>query len=740
LAVVTIDLEARLAKLESGFDKAALLAQRNAQRIERAFGGVRTAISGAVGALAVALPAGFLLAATRNSLNAIDAFNDLKDATGASIENISALDDIARRTGGTFETAADTLVKFNNQLKNARPGDDTSRIFKALNLDVAELRRLDPAEALQRTAVALARYADDGGKARAIQELFGKSVREAAPFLKDLAEAGELSAKTTTQQAEAAEQLNKQLFRLEANATNAGRGILSTFVPALNAILEAFNKNGLIAALDAFEERIQRGNLGAYIKTVEADISKLERSAEALSRNVTARVERFGPPGRAIESNNVAQVEAELAKKRALLKELQRVNLGLSDGAAGGGRGLVNPEQVAPRLNVPEKIDTAGIDKARRAYADLIRTVTERITLQQSELDTGEKLGEQQRFALEVVTKLADAESRFTDVQKRAIAGELEKLLALDEGNRRQREQVELRERSLQIEQRGLDALAADAQRRIEANAALEAYVQEIGLSERQLRKLEDARLNEAIATEQQALAMARNAEASDAEIEARERNIRLLERQRDLRRQGEQRERDVDNDAEGGIQRAIDKYLERTGKLGTETERVFGGAIQSVEDGLVGLVKTGNDTVDALIQEFFRLAVVRPFLQQLLGLFGQGGGFGDALGSAVGSIGSFFGSTFGGFFERGGDMRRGRWNIVGENGPEIVAGPGTVINAAQASALMGGAATTQPPVIQYITFNGGVSRNEVIAGMAAAKNAALGEWADGARRGRWGN
>ena len=735
LAVVTIDLEARLAKLESGFDKAALLAQRNAQRIERAFGGVRTAISGAVGALAVALPAGFLLSATRNSLNAIDAFNDLKDATGASIENISALDDIARRTGGTFETAASTLVKFNNQLKNAKPGDDTSRIFKALNLDVEELRRLDPAEALQRTAVALGRYADDGNKARIIQELFGKSVREAAPFLKDLAEAGKLNATVTTEQAEQAEKLNKELFRLQANSTNLARSLLTDAVPALNRFLEALrgvSQGGFFASIgNEFKANFKADELQGAVRTLEILQRQLEENpGDGKTRK---KVEAL--------REEIARLSKEAFAASDKLKGFADVARPLQAESDGG---LLNRADVRAQPRAPDdpgrRTDTTAIDKARRAYQDLIRTVTERVTMQQAEFDTGEKLGEQQRFALEVVTKLADAETRFTDVQKRAIAGELEKLLALDEANRRQREQIELRERSLQIEQRALDAQDAEAQRRIEANAALEAYVQQIGLSERQLRKLEDARLNEAIATEQQALAMARNAEASDAEIAARERNIRLLERQRDLRRQGEQRERDVDGDAEGGIQRAIDKYLERTGKLGTETERVFGGAIQSVEDGLVGLVKTGNDTVDALIQEFFRLAVVRPFLQQLLGLFGQGGGFGDALGSAVGSIGSFFGSTFGGFFERGGNMQRGRWNVVGENGPEIVAGPGTVINAAQASALMGGAATTQPPVIQYITFNGGVSRNEVIAGMAAAKNAALGEWADGARRGRWGN
>ena len=60
-------------------------------------------------------------------------------------------------------------------------------MLKAIGLNAQELRRIDPAEALQRVAVALNRYSDDGNKARIVQELFGKSVRE-APFMKDLAE------------------------------------------------------------------------------------------------------------------------------------------------------------------------------------------------------------------------------------------------------------------------------------------------------------------------------------------------------------------------------------------------------------------------------------------------------------------------------------------------------------------------------------------------------------------------
>jgi hypothetical protein len=438
LTTVSIDIEARLAKLEAGFGKATQIAQRNARNIERAFGGVRTAVSGVAGALAVALPASFLTQAVRNTLSAIDAFNDLKDATGASIENISGLDDLARGTGTTFQTVSDVLVRFNKNLKDARPNDEISRVFKALNLDIAELRRLDPAEALQRTARALGNYADDGGKARTIQELFGKSVREAAPFLNDLAEAGELNAKTTTQQAQQADLLNKQLARLEASATNAGRSIVSRFVPALNAILQTFNDKGLLAALDEFGNRAfdwERSQTRKQIKVLESDIADLLAQSATVDSELFSGLEVAGAARSGLTDADVKRAE-RIEALQLRLRDLRAKERDLQTGV-GGGRGVINPPEVgAKRPSLGDAVDTAGIDKARRAYVELIRTVGERITLTQSELDNGEKLGEQQRFAVEIVTRLADAESRFTDVQKRAVTGQLERLLALDQAAR----------------------------------------------------------------------------------------------------------------------------------------------------------------------------------------------------------------------------------------------------------------------------------------------------------------
>jgi hypothetical protein len=196
-------------------------------------------VSTALGAIGIA-GVGGLVALARNAINSVDALNDLRDATGASIENISALEDVAARTGTSFDAVQTSLIKLNKVITDAQPGSATETALNAIGLSVKELKELDPAEALLATAKALNGFADDGNKARIVQELFGKSLKEVAPLLKDLADKGALYATVTTQQAEAAEKFNKELFNIQKNATDLGRSISGPLVESINRLIEVY--------------------------------------------------------------------------------------------------------------------------------------------------------------------------------------------------------------------------------------------------------------------------------------------------------------------------------------------------------------------------------------------------------------------------------------------------------------------------------------------------------------------
>jgi hypothetical protein len=326
LATLSIDLEARLAGLQQGFGKAARLAEKSASDVEARYNRLASVASGVGAALAGAFSSAALVQFFRTTVNGLDALNDLADATGASIENLSALEDIAARTGTAFDTVGSALVRLNAQLTGAKQGSETAELLKRIGLNAEELRRLDPAEALRRTAVALSGFADDGNKARLVQELFGKSVREVAPLLKDLAEAGQLNATVTTEQARQAEKFNLQLAALSKNATDVARTISGPVINALNQFFETQERaknagfSGFYDAAFSFNTfEIQRlDNLNVRLTEV---IGKYVRVKEVVDA-ATAAGQR--PPRELL--NQLDQLD----KQERFLRSLQK--------AQGGGR------------------------------------------------------------------------------------------------------------------------------------------------------------------------------------------------------------------------------------------------------------------------------------------------------------------------------------------------------------------------------------------------------------------
>jgi len=240
VAVLSIDLEARLARLEGDLNRATSTIDKQAQRMRKSFDDVGVSVQRVFAGLSAGVAASALQTYFTSAINGVDKLNDLKDATGSTIENLSALEDIGARTGTSIDTVGDAVGKLNKLLNESKPDSEQARALASIGLSAEELKKLDPSEALRILAVRLAGFADDGNKARLVQELLGKSYREAAPFLKDLAAAGQLNATVTTKQAEEAEKFNQELFRLQKNSTDTARAIAGPLVSGLNDAIERF--------------------------------------------------------------------------------------------------------------------------------------------------------------------------------------------------------------------------------------------------------------------------------------------------------------------------------------------------------------------------------------------------------------------------------------------------------------------------------------------------------------------
>jgi hypothetical protein len=250
---------------KQGFDSA----RQNARELQGALGGLSSGFAGVFNTATRVLPAlagvagvfsaAGIAGAVVNTANALDAFNDSADATGGSIEKLSALEAIALRNGESLDIVTSAIVKLNQALSQS-PDSDQAKVLAAIGLSADALREKDPAEALRDVAVALAKFENDGNKARIVSELLGKSARELAPFLGDVAAAGELNATVTARQAQEAEEFNKALSAVGAQVTQVGRAIGAEFLPPITAFIQRINEARVAGA--SFAEQLRQGFSG----------------------------------------------------------------------------------------------------------------------------------------------------------------------------------------------------------------------------------------------------------------------------------------------------------------------------------------------------------------------------------------------------------------------------------------------------------------------------------------------
>lgn len=396
IATLSIDLEARLAKFEQGLDRAARLAEKNAEQQRAAWARVGATVTGVAGTIAGAFAGVSVVGWLREQADALDALNDAADATGSTVENLSALESIGKSVGTQFDTITGILVKFNGVLADAKPGSAQAEALKAIGLQAAELQRLDPAEALRRTAVALAGFADDGNKARLVQDLFGKSVREAAPFLKDLAEAGQLNAKNTAAQAAEAEKFNKLIFAFQAEAAAAGRALSLNLIPPISTLIQELRVGAeVFGGFWAAAKGIGLSNPFASITDRQDDLARLRKELAALEKAESSG-SLFGSRTRDADT---ARIKAEITALERLLEYQKRIQALNAPQADYSNEGRL-PSVSAPTIRLPDgrKPKDAKPDEAALALG---RYVAE----QQRALDQAVELTEQQK-ALNLLREL----------------------------------------------------------------------------------------------------------------------------------------------------------------------------------------------------------------------------------------------------------------------------------------------------------------------------------------------
>lgn len=614
LGTLSLDIVAKIGGFVDGLSKAERETTKRAKAIE-------SALSGAVGVLGGAASISAFTAYIKSATDSLDQLNDVADATGSTVESISALEDVARRTGATIDTVESSLVKFNSQLTAADGKNEVSRALKQIGVDAEDLKRLDPAEALRQTAVALSKFASDGDKARAVQILFGKSVKEVAPFLKDLAEAGELNATVTTDQAQAAEKFNKQIFALQKELTDIARITSLPVIEQLNDFFDGISRKrqaygSLFAGLmDNFrfdQADDVGGNLTKTFNEIEAAQKRIARINQITARDGISEVlvKRYETETK------------ELLEQIKLLK--QREKYLLLNGADPGSN---DPAELARRGKAPKGI---GIIKDTPKTGKTPIPGIEGIPLDRTEAFREFEL------AAQAATNQALATAQLNDAEKLRIAGLDEMLKAQSDLNAlldatpsaqlaKAREQLDLLNEAL--------AKTSDPAQIMKIKEAMDAVAQTANLlptiSEESKKAFDEMGefAKEAARGIQQSL--------GDGVLQAMEGNFKGI---------GDSFKRTLDRMAADIVAAQLAKKLfgdfDKTGEIGGIL-----GDLANMFKGSTG--GTGNS---------------------------GGGGFFETAFSAVASY-------FAGGFAEGGRIPPGHFGIVGEKGPELAFGGASGLN-----------------------------------------------------------
>ena len=191
----------------------------------------------------------------------------MSQVTGATVEGLSAIRGMAKLTGTDMESVGTAMVKL---AKNVETGSAaTEKGLNAIGMSTKDLQGLKSDEMYKKIADTLNQYEEGAKKTAVATELMGKAGAQQLPLMKALAENGDLVAKTTTEQAEQAEHLERNITRLSM-AQQAWKKIVGAeLVPVLDSVVSVLIKmqtesNG---TLDAAKKYSADGSIKSWAQS-----------------------------------------------------------------------------------------------------------------------------------------------------------------------------------------------------------------------------------------------------------------------------------------------------------------------------------------------------------------------------------------------------------------------------------------------------------------------------------------
>jgi hypothetical protein len=269
------------AEFTKGLSKAEYETRQFQQRMVRNAAAIGTAFKTiATGFVAVSVVKGF-----KDVIGALDDLDEAAQAVGASSAvSLANFRRAALDSGVSVEGLDKALTKLNVTMSKAASGDANAiAAFKTLGINVKDasgnLRASD--EVLKDVADAFSRYRDGAEKSALAAALFGEKIGPKMVALLNQGRAGLEGYNQVSQETiDRAKELQSQFDKLEAGIQKVGYAVVGSLAPALNELLDRFNR--AITATGDFDTAMNRLFLNRSAAELQEQIAGAEKKLKDL--------------------------------------------------------------------------------------------------------------------------------------------------------------------------------------------------------------------------------------------------------------------------------------------------------------------------------------------------------------------------------------------------------------------------------------------------------------------------
>lgn len=290
LASLTVSLEANIAQFTTGLNQAT----KNLQSFSD---GAKSVLTDLAATLGVGLSADAIVDFSENILESAAALEKLSLETGDSVEALGELQAAAKITG--VDDLSTALARLSKSQADAEQGNEKAiSVFKALGISLQDLAGLKPDQLFLKIADSMSGYADGATKTAAAQELMGRGAQALVPLLDQgaagfaalQAQVDALGGGTSKEFAEAAEQFEQDLAKLQIAATGVTRSFLSGILPALDQSIQGFTT--FIAETGTASDNLDVVSIG--IKTLASAILTVLLALEDVGSGISHELQDAG--------------------------------------------------------------------------------------------------------------------------------------------------------------------------------------------------------------------------------------------------------------------------------------------------------------------------------------------------------------------------------------------------------------------------------------------------------------